>query len=423
MSQLRRGGIVSFVSPSYLGLERHPAVMEAVTDAVRRFGVTTATPRALLRDPVTRALENALARYVRRPAALVFPSARHAAFDVLPALAGSKGAVFVDERAYPTSVHGEREARRRGARVSMFAHNDVDALLFQLRRSPGPNVIVVDGVYVAGGDVAPLEAYARAAEQHAGLVYMDDSHGLGVLGSRRPTASGRAPGEAETPYGAGGGGLFRYVAPPGRRVVVAGTLTKAFGSPLAFVAAERPIIDWIADRSEAFTHDSPPSIANMAAALAALHVERRIGDRLRARLALRVAQFRNGVRALNAGGTAPFALASDGLFPIQTLRVVGAPGAFARGLARAGIVAAPQVNPPDVRRGAVLRFFLTARHSPGDIERAVRALAAFTHAWRRSAAVTSSAGPRLPPAASGRSQPARPVTRRCISRTAAADAS
>jgi 8-amino-7-oxononanoate synthase len=396
-----RPPVVSFVSPSYLGLERHPLVVEAVRRAVHRLGVTTATPRALLRDPLTRALEQTLAQYLDRPAALVFPSARHAAFDVLPALAGATGALFVDERAYPTSVHGAREAQRRGARVSTFAHNDVDALAFHLRRSPGPNVIVVDGVYVHGGDLAPLGAYALAAERYAGLVYMDDSHGLGVLGSRRADASspapseveGPAPSEVEGPYGTGGGGLFRYVDPPGRRILVAGTLTKAFGAPLGFVAGERAIIDRIADGAESFTHDSPPSIPNMAAALAALQVDSRDGDRLRARLAVRVARFRRGVRAAAAAGTAPFALASKGLFPIQTLRLREAPGALVRGLAREGIVAAPQVHPPDLPRGAVLRFFLTARHSLADIDRAVQTLATFTCAGRRPAATISYEAP------------------------------
>ncbi len=408
---LRRADIVSFVAPSYLGLERHPAVVEAVSRAVGRFGVTTATPRVLFRDPLTRALEPALAAYVDRPAALVFPSARHAAIDVLPALAGAGGALFVDQRAYPTSFHGAREASRRGARVSIFAHNDVDALMFQLRRSPGPNVIVIDGVYVAGGDAAPLAAYAEAAERHAAVIYMDDSHGVGVLGSR-PNAT--------NVYGRGGGGLFRLLGSPGERVVVAGTLTKALGAPLAFVAAGKRLIDRIEDQAASFTHDSPPSIPNLAAALAALHVDERVGDRLRAQLAVRVAQFRAGVRAIQRAG-GPFLLVSTGLFPIQTLQVHEAPGALGRMLARAGIIAAPQVNPPDVPRGAVLRWFITARHSPADIDRAVRALAAIACAWREARVPTSAVPSSYP--GSAPTPPAPRATRRRTWRTAAADAS
>jgi 8-amino-7-oxononanoate synthase len=405
-----RRRIVSFVSPSYLGLERHPEVSDAVCRAVRTFGVTTATPRALLRDPLTRTLEEALARWVNRPAALVFASARHAALDVLPLLAGQRGALLVDRRAYPTSIHGASEAQRRGATVSLFAHNDVGAATYLLRQSSGPTLIVIDGVYVAGGDLAPLKSYAKAAERHDAIVFMDDSHGLGVLGVRglRPSV-----------YGEGGGGLFRYAGSPDR-VIVAGTLTKALGAPLAFVAGEHEIIDRVSRAAESFTHDSPPSIPNVAAALAALEVARREGDHLRVRLARLVARFRDGVHRIAAGAHPPFALVPNGPVPIQTLRAVAATGLVAA-LARAGIVAAPQLRPPDCPRSAVVRFFLTARHTEADVDRTIEVLATFTSADR--AATATCAVRRRSEAASAPSPPARLGTPHRTSRTTGGDAS
>lgn len=340
--------MVSFASPSYLGLERHPHVTAAAARAVRRCGMTTATPRALLCDPFTRALERGLAAWVGQPAALVFPSCRHAAGDALPALAGCDGALFVDAWAYPTSLEGAREAERRGARLSTFPHDDVGALARRLAGASSTatsRVVVVDGIYVAGGRPAPLAALVRLAREFDAIVYLDDSHGLGPFG----------------------GGLLRRSGLSRDRVVVAGTLTKSLGVPVAFVAGETALMRQVEVAARSFVHDSPPSIPNVAAACAALSVEAAEGCGLRARLRMLVDRFRD--RARRSG----VPLATDTLFPVQTVLVRGNPGAVMRHVLSAGIRPALQAGPPDFPRGVVLRFFVTARHTPADIDRAVDA--------------------------------------------------
>jgi 8-amino-7-oxononanoate synthase len=358
--------VVSFVSPSYLGLERHPAVADAVARAVRTWGVTLATPRALFRDAVTTALERELARFAEQPAALVFPSSSHASRDVLAAIAAGRAHVFVDSCAYPTSLDGVRESARTGAAVSAFPHNDADALARLLRRSPvRRKLVVIDGVYGANGECAPLRAIVSAAERYGALVFMDDSHGLGVLGAR--------DADRPTPYGSGGGGLLRFADAAPERVIVAGTLAKALGTPLAFVAGDEAILRAVSAASQTFVHSSPPSIPNVAGARAALEIQRLAGDALRTRLAALVARFRTAARR------AGLDLASGWMFPIQSIRFPpSAAAAVEERLARDGIVPARAATPREEGGARVVRFFITALHTAADVDRAVASLAAPT---------------------------------------------
>jgi 7-keto-8-aminopelargonate synthetase-like enzyme len=391
--------VVSFVSPSYLGLERHPRVAAAACRAIQRWGMTTATPRALLRDPITRALERRLAWWVRLPDALVFPSSRHAACDTLPVVAGRDGWLLVDRQAYPTSIAGVREAQRHGGRAWFFAHNDVDALARLLQRVPphARKVIVVDGVYAAGGQdagseaagghAAPAGACVKLAAEYGAVIYVDDSHGLGI---RQP--AGR-----------------RFGLSHPASIIIAGTLTKALGVPLAFVAGETTLMRRVAAASQSFVHNSPPSIPNLAAACAALAVEAVEGDARRARLAALVRRFRAGARAAGVALT-------PCLLPIQTVPLRGDGVAVMQRLLDAGVWPALQMHPPDFPHGAVLRFFLTASHTASDIDRAVRALSA--------ALVTD---PQDPPRDRLRDRAPRPPAQHAtppgISRTAAAGVS
>jgi len=203
------------------------------------------------------------------------------------------------------------------------------------------------------------------------------------------------------PFGRGGGGLLPYSGVPGRRVIVAGTLTKALGAPVGFAAGDVELLRHVADRSASFVHNSPPSIPNVAAAVAALAVQDREGDCLRQRLRTLVWRFRAGIRSV---GLEP---ASRSLFPIQTVVLTNDQEEdVGTALLCRGIWPLVLCHARDER--CRLRFFLTALHTPADIDRAVETLAAI-----------SSAG--------GRPRARRPPARRAMphrtSQTAAAGAS
>ncbi len=355
--------LISFVSTNYLGLAAHPQVRGAMATAAARWGASLSTPRTLGQNALTPRLEAAIASLTGRQSALVFPSTTHVALDVMPILAGCNGAFFVDEWAYPISVQGARTAPGGTTDIHFFRHDDASALEDGLARlgDVTRKVVVCDGVYADTGTPALLEELVLAARRHRAVLYVDDAHGLGVLG-RTPTLA--------RPYGRSGSGTPQHLGIDDDRLIHVGTLSKAFGVPVAFVAATTPVIDLFRNRASSLVHSSPPAIPVVAAGLTALSLNAVSGDRLRDRLAQRVRRFRNGIK--RAGLTA----SSPGLFPIQSLHFSNPRAAAAAALAlrRKGIWALLQLSTRERPGMAALRFVITALHQDEDIEEAVRAV-------------------------------------------------
>jgi 8-amino-7-oxononanoate synthase len=186
---------------------------------------------------------------------------------------------------------------------------------------------------------------------------IDDTQALGIMG--------RSPG-LWTPYGSGGGGSLAAAGVRDPRVVVVGSLAKAFGAPVAMVAGSAARISDFEQRSLTRVHCSPPSAAAIAAAAAALEINRRVGDRLRARLADRVVRFRCGVVRLAA---------SAGLFPVQHLRLPSRADArrLYEQLLDRGIQTV--LTRGDHESGARIGFVLTARNTSREIDHALACLA------------------------------------------------
>lgn len=356
--------VLNFASANYLGLASHPSVQHAMACAAQEWGISLAMPRLFATDRLTARLERKLAALVDQPAALVFPSTLHIALDVLPLLAGTTGVLFVDEWAYPITLDGANAAAQGGARIHRFPHNDIRALkrALQAHTHRPAKAIVCDGVYAADGQPAPLREFARLAQDYDASVYVDDAHGVGVLGGR-PTA--------EMPYGHGGGGTPRLLGVAPGNVVHVGSLSKAFGVPVAFVAGANGFIDTLRAAASTHVHSSPPAIPTVAAALSALRVNSIHGETLRHTLAQRVAHFRAGLA--NAGLILP----QYGLFPVQSLyfSTPRAAEVAGRALRRGGIWPVLQFQPPNHPSGGALRFVITAQHSTSDIDRLIGALA------------------------------------------------
>jgi 8-amino-7-oxononanoate synthase len=245
---------------------------------------------------------------------------------------------------------GLDRAASKGTEVLWFAHHDAGSLASQLARARGRPVVVTDGFCPVCGSPAPLRRYLAALRRHAGLLVLDDTQALGILGRRE---RGDGP-----PYGLGGGGSLAFHSLVGDDIVVVSSLAKAFGAPLAALGAGSRLVSEFAGESATRVHCSPPSTAAIRAAMRALALNRIRGDALRLRLATLVRSFR---RPLTARGWE----VSGRCFPVQTIGGPGAADAF-EALLRLGIQTVP-------KRGGI-SFVLTARHNHSDIEQAARAL-------------------------------------------------
>jgi 8-amino-7-oxononanoate synthase len=343
-------GAVDFCSNDYLGLRRHPALVEAAVTATERYGTGSGASHLVTgHGPEHAALEEELAAFTGRERALVFSTGYMANLGVVAALADRRDWIVEDKLNHASLLDAAKLA---GGELQRYAHGDARAAADLLAAAGDRNALIVtDGVFSMDGDIAPLAALAQHARQRAAWLIVDDAHGLGVLGAR-----GGGCLEAD--------GLDQEAVP-----VLIGTFGKAFGSFGAFIAGSEPLIDYIVQKARTYIYTTalPPGVA--AATRAALRVSQDEAWR-RTRVLALVERFR--ARALASG----VSLAASST-PIQPVLLGSSERALATSAAleaRGFLVAA--IRPPTVAKNAArLRVTLSATHAESQVDSLVDALA------------------------------------------------
>ncbi|NLE74302.1 MAG: aminotransferase class I/II-fold pyridoxal phosphate-dependent enzyme [Actinobacteria bacterium] len=239
-------------SNNYLGLTNHPKVIEAAQDALARFG-TSCTGSRFLNGTLEmhEQLERELARYVGKPAALVFSTGMQTNLGTISSLATRADVVILDREDHASIVDG---ARLGYGRMLRYRHNNVDDLERVLRRVPenAGRLVIVDGVFSMEGDLADLPALLEVCRTYGARFMVDDAHGIGVTGRGRGTAAHF--------------GLADEVD------LIMSTFSKSLASLGGFVAGDEDVISYIKHHARALIFSASPTPANTASALAALHV-------------------------------------------------------------------------------------------------------------------------------------------------------
>lgn len=345
-------------SNSYLGLSLHPEVLAAAAEAAARFGAGPGAVRFISGTYAPHvALEERLARFHGREAAMLFSAAYAAVMGVLPQLIDSQTAVLSDALNHNCIINGIRLAKP-GARA-IYGHLDLAELEEQLRRQGTLTrraVVVSDGIFSMRGDHAPLAAVTALCERYQDryaegvILVVDDSHGVGAFG--------------ET-----GRGTEEYTN--ARAEVLVATLGKALGVNGGYVAADAAVIELLRETAPLYVYSNPLTPAEAAAAHAALDIlDSPAGLQLLADLRSRTARFRSGLRALGYETIA-------GAHPIVPLLVRDTQKTadlvarlFARGILATGL------NYPIVPKGdEEIRFQLSAGHTERDIDYVLTVLA------------------------------------------------
>lgn len=345
---------LDFTSSLYLGFRHETRSLHPWAQ------LTTGAPAALVRPSGSERVASQLARLQGCEAASLAPSTLHLFWDLLGLLASGRVAIYLDAGTYPIARWGVERAAARGILVRRFPHRDAGALRRLLQKETGNRrpVVVADGICTACGCATPIADYFEVTRQAGGLLVIDDTQALGLLG--------HSPGPGR-PYGQGGGGSLRYQNLAGPELLVVSSLAKGFGAPLAVLCGSSKLIRQFEARSETRVHCSPPSAAAIHAAEQALKLNVERGDPLRAQLAQRVHQFRR--RLAEVG----FAV-DGGLFPVQTLKP--ASHLDARRLHERLFNLGVRTVLRRSHKGGEprLSFIITARHRPDEIERAVNVL-------------------------------------------------
>ena len=353
--RVRLGGreLIDFSSNDYLGLSRHPALIERSRDWAARYGAGAGASR-LVRGTFEAhaAVEAKLAALKGAEAALLFASGWQANAAVLPALfaAGDGPAlVFADRLVHASLHHGCQAA---GVRQIRFRHNDLDhleRLLAEREAEPGRRFILTESIFSMDGDQVDLGRLTAIADRWNAFVYLDEAHATGVLGPRGMGLSGLAPGRVD---------------------LAMGTFSKAMGSFGAYVAGSRALIDYLVNACSGFVFTTAPPPPVLGAIDAALDLVPGL-DAERDRLQRMARRLRHG---LAEAGIDPLASTTQ-IVPAVIGEETGALEA-ARRLEAEGLLAVA-IRPPTVPKGSSrLRLALSAAHSDADVERLLQAIKA-----------------------------------------------
>jgi 8-amino-7-oxononanoate synthase len=237
-------------SNNYLGLTNHPRVKGEAIEALKKYGSGCAGSRFLNGTlDIHVNLEEKLARFMRKEAALVFSTGFQTNLGVISALAGKDDVILIDKMDHASIIDG---CRLSFSETKKYKHNDMEDLERLLQQYQDKGVlIIVDGVFSMEGDIVDLPNVIRLSKKYGAKIMVDDAHGIGVLGK-----TGRGTAEHF--------GLEDEVD------LIMGTYSKSLASIGGFIAASEKVIHYIKHfaRSLIFSASPPPaSVASVSAAI------------------------------------------------------------------------------------------------------------------------------------------------------------
>jgi glycine C-acetyltransferase len=345
--------VLNFCANNYLGLADHPEVVAAAHQALDRWGYGLASVRFICgTQGIHRELESRLSAFLGTDDTILYSSCFDANGGVFETLLGEEDAVVSDELNHASIIDGIRLCKAKRYR---YRNRDMQDLEAQLAEAAGAGarfkLVVTDGVFSMDGYIAPLDQICAIAERHGAIVMVDDSHGVGFMGP-------------------GGRGTPEHFGVTDRVDLVTGTLGKALGGATGgYVSGRREIVDLLRQRSRPylFSNSLPPAIA--AASIAAIDLITRSPE-LRERLLQNTRFFREGLT--HAGLSI-----RPGSHPIVPVMLGDAALAqrFAARMLEKGIYVVGFFHPVVPKDAARIRTQVSAAHSRGDLETAIRAFA------------------------------------------------
>ncbi len=333
-----------FGGTGYYALHGHPEVIRAGIEAFERYGMQSGTSRSGFgNNPVLLDAERKIADYFGTEDSVYFVSGYLDNLILAQGLAKAYEAVFIDENAHYSVRDGVATTHKP---VWTYKHRDPDDLARQLKKilKPGERPLVMtDGVFPTFGVLAPVPDYLKAVEAYDGIVALDDSHGVGVLG----------------PHGRGTVDHFGLTSD---RVYYAGTLSKAFGGHGGFIPATKALITHIRQNVGVYSGASPTPNPAAAASAKGLDLVRSHPE-WRDRLRRNTAQAKDGVRKMGFE-------VNDSPMPIVTWAYKSAQDMqkLQKALLERGI-ALPYTKYVGAPAGGVLRATIFSAHSEAQIQR------------------------------------------------------
>ncbi len=353
--------VVMLASNNYLGLSNHPAVNRAAIRGIRRYGYGVASVRFLCgTQDIHLKLEKKISKFVGCEDTILFSSCFAANEGFFASLVneklgaeGHRDVLYSDRLNHASIIDGQRLCRAESVDKKIYNHADMADLERLLEADRGKpyrfRIIVTDGVFSMEGDLAPLQRIVELAGAHGAMVFVDDSHAIGVCGK-----TGRGTPEAT--------GTLKKID------VITGTLGKAIGGAAGgYISGNADLIAYLRQKSRPYTFSNslPPSI--VFGAMAAFDLLRE-DTSIVARLRKNTAYFRKEI------ASAGFRIL-DGDHPIVPVMLGEAATAqeMSIRLLKQGVYVKGLWFPVVPRGEARLRVQISAAHARKDLDRALEA--------------------------------------------------
>jgi len=343
--------VLMFGSNSYLGLTNHPKIKEAAKAAIEKYGTGCAGSRFLNGSlDIHLELENRLAEYVGKEAAVLFSTGFQVNLGVISCLLDRNDYLLLDEYDHASIIDGSRLAF---SRTIKYAHNDMQDLRRKLSRLPedAAKLIVSDGIFSMEGDLVNLPEMVEIANEFGANIMMDDAHSLGVIGFN----------------GSGTASHFNLTEDVD---LIMGTFSKSLASLGGFIAGNTETIEYIKHRARSlmFSASMPPSaVASVIAALDIIEAEAERIDQLWANT-----EYAKKL-LLDAGFD--IGHSNSPIIPIY-IRDNTKTFMITNILQQNGVFVNPVVSPAVPSDSSLIRFSLMATHTFDQIESAIAKLSA-----------------------------------------------
>ena len=253
--------VLMFGSNSYLGLTNHPYIKQASIDAVNKYGCGCAGSRFLNGTlDIHLELEDKLAEFVGKDAALVFSTGFQVNLGVIPALLGRHDYLILDELDHASIIEG---ARLCFAKTLKYKHNDLESLekVLQSCKPDKIKLIVTEGIFSMDGDICKLPGIAALAEKYGASIMVDDAHSHGVIGDC-------------------GRGASSHFGLTDKTDLIMGTFSKSLASIGGFIASDQTTINFLKHHARSLIFSASISPAATASVIAALEIMKKEPERI-----------------------------------------------------------------------------------------------------------------------------------------------
>ena len=358
-------------SNNYLGLTTCPEVMEAGIRAIEQYGTGCSGSRFLNGTLAMHLeLEAELAEFVGKEAVMTFSTGFQSNLGIISAIVGIHDYVICDRENHASIYDG---CRLSFGKLLMYKHADMADLEAQLQKVPETRgcLIVTDGVFSMGGDIAKLPEICALAKKYGARVMVDDAHALGVIGKGgRGTARVMVDdAHALGVIGKGGRGTASHFGLEDQVDIYMGTFSKSLASLGGYMAASKEVVEYVRHVSRPFIFSAsitPASAATALAALRQLKAHPELVDNLQSISArLRKNLLDRDVHIIEA---------ETPIIPIYTYTEENTL-VRARMIYDAGVYLNPVITPACAENECLLRGTLMATHTPALVDEAAEIIA------------------------------------------------